>query len=103
MQLRDGMLPSLLLTRRTPISAGDWPTVPMPYCWSIRIFQISLAVSIRSLGLLAGGAAVQLEDLQHVRIVGLRPCAPFEAYHLAYSGPMNASVGSTGMECRGNR
>ena len=48
MQLRDGMLPSRLLTSRTPISAEDWPTVPMPYCWSISIFQISWAVLMRS-------------------------------------------------------
>ncbi len=29
---RAAMLPSLLLTTRTPMPAGDWPTVPMPIC-----------------------------------------------------------------------
>jgi len=38
---RAGMLPSLLLTILTPMVAGDYPTVPMLYCSSIRIFQIS--------------------------------------------------------------
>jgi hypothetical protein len=37
----EGMLPRRRLTIRTPIVAGDWPTVPIEYCWSTRIFQIS--------------------------------------------------------------
>ena len=47
LQTRAAILPSLLETRRTPRPAGDWPTVPMPYCWSTRIFQISCAFLLR--------------------------------------------------------
>src|SRR5436305_1703777 len=32
MQTRCGTLWSLLLVTRTPRKAGDWPTVPIPYC-----------------------------------------------------------------------
>ena len=31
-ETRAAMLPSLFDTRRTPSPAGDWPTVPIPYC-----------------------------------------------------------------------
>src|SRR5262249_35822341 len=48
MQTREGMLPSLFDAMRTPISPGDWPTVPMPYCWSAMIFQMSCAILMRS-------------------------------------------------------
>ena len=40
---RSGMFPIFRLTTRTPIVAGDWPTVPIEYTWSTRIFQISWA------------------------------------------------------------
>jgi hypothetical protein len=41
--LPSGMLPMLFLTMRTPMNAGDWPTVPMLHVCSAMIFQISFA------------------------------------------------------------
>ena len=35
--------------------------------------------------------------------LGLVPCSPFDANHLAYSGPVNGSIGSTGSSCLGKR
>ena len=45
---RDAMFPILRLAMRTPIVAGDWPTVPMEYWPSIMILKISWAILTRS-------------------------------------------------------
>src|SRR3954451_14363063 len=45
---RLGTLPIVFFTIRTPMTAGDSPTVPIEYVSSIRIFQISLAELTRS-------------------------------------------------------
>src|SRR3954447_20562479 len=45
---RLGTLPIVFFTIRTPITAGDSPTVPIEYASSTSSFQISLAVLIRS-------------------------------------------------------
>jgi hypothetical protein len=102
LQTRAAMLPSLLETRRTPKPAGDWPTVPMPYCWSTRIFQISCAFLLRPSDFRPDASVYRSKIFMMFGSSGFMPCLPPEEYQSAYFGP-NAAPGMTGTAQVGNR
>ena len=90
------MFPSVFLTTRMPITAGETPTVPILKTLSTMIFQISWAVLLLLLGVLPTGLGVHLDRLDHRLFGRRRSPAPLVTYQRAISGPIIASAGSTG-------
>src|SRR5436305_15095112 len=85
---RDGTFPTLFFTTRTPITAGDSPTVPMVYVSSVRIFQISWAVLFRCASSWPPAARNSSSTFSICGSSGFGPVWPFEAYHFAKAGPI---------------
>ena len=77
------MFPICLLTIRTPRVAGDWPTVPMLYCSSTKIFKISWAIFRRSSAVLPGAERNSSSALRSCGSFGALPCVPPLAYQRA--------------------
>ena len=88
---RDGMLPMLFLTTRTPMNAPDWPTVPIVHTSSVMIFQISWPMVTRSSGVAAkpwlkrSSTALTLSG-------GSIPCSPPVEYQMPKPGPDAGSL-----------
>src|SRR6185503_15179050 len=80
--MRDGMLPMLFFTTRTPMAAGPWPTTPMMKTSSAAIFQMSLPSWIRSFPG-TPKAFFHFSISSFIRGSGSFPCAPAERNHFA--------------------
>ena len=93
----------LFFTMRTPMNAGDCPTVPMLHVCSTMIFQISLPALTRSSSFMPNALRKRSNAFSISGSSGFLPDCPFDAYHLAKAMPMCASAASTGSAWRGNR
>src|SRR3954468_4489333 len=86
---RAGTFPMVFLTMRTPMKAGERPTVPIMWTLSISRAHISFATGTRSSSVRVK-QRLKLSRTCTIQGAGLRPHNPFDAAHLPHSGPDDA-------------
>ena len=93
----------LFLVIRTPMKAGETPTMPMAQHSSTRIFQISLAILTLSASFFPAAERSSSKARSISGLSGFLPWAPLLAYQRAKGMPRWHSAGSTGRTWRGKR